>query len=176
MKRVSYIKRGLTGFFISAALILLDQFAKILAVSHLKGKENIELIPGFLELQYLENRGAAFGILQDKRWLLIIFTCIVLAAIAYVYLRKIPDEKRYRLFRLTVILLFSGAFGNFIDRLTRNYVVDFFNFLFIEFPVFNVADIYITAAALLLIIVGLFYYKEEDYEKIFSSSKKETRA
>lgn len=175
MKKKFYLKRGLTGLFLSASLILLDQFAKILAVSHLKEKNPVQLLPGVLELQYLENRGAAFGILEGKRWLLIIFTCIVLAAIAYVYLRKIPDEKRYRLFRLTSILLFSGAFGNFIDRLSRNYVIDYFNFLFIEFPVFNVADIYITAAAFLLIVVGLFYYKEEDYEKIFSSSKKETR-
>jgi len=57
--------------------------------------------------------------------------------------------------------------GNFIDRVFRNYVVDFFYFKLIDFPVFNVADIYVTVAAFAMIILGLFYYKEEDYNKIF---------
>ena len=59
------------------------------------------------------------------------------------------------------------ALGNFIDRVFRNYVVDFFYFKLIDFPVFNVADIYVTVAAFAMIILGLFYYKEEDYNKIF---------
>ena len=61
----------------------------------------------------------------------------------------------------------AGAFGNLIDRVARGYVVDFFYFKLIDFPVFNVADIYVTVAAFAMIILGLFYYKEEDYNKIF---------
>ena len=64
-------------------------------------------------------------------------------------------------------LMAIGALGNFIDRVFRNYVVDFFYFKLIDFPVFNVADIYVTVAAFAMIILGLFYYKEEDYNKIF---------
>ena len=69
---------------------------------------------------------------------------------------------------LICILFVSGAVGNFIDRITKNYVVDFFYFKLINFPIFNVADIYVTVAAFAMIILGLFYYKEEDYNKIYA--------
>ena len=69
--------------------------------------------------------------------------------------------------RICAVFIFSGAIGNFIDRLKLGYVVDFFYFKLIDFPVFNVADIYVTVAAFAMIILGLFYYKEEDYNKIF---------
>ena len=69
------------------------------------------------------------------------------------------------------ILFFSGAIGNFIDRVIRNYVVDFFYFRLINFPIFNVADIYVTVAAFAMILLGIFYYKEEDYNKIFPGKK-----
>lgn len=74
---------------------------------------------------------------------------------------KVPSDGRY------LYPVFAGALGNFIDRVFRNYVVDFFYFKLIDFPVFNVADIYVTVAAFAMIILGLFYYKEEDYNKIF---------
>ena len=67
------------------------------------------------------------------------------------------------------MMFFSGAIGNFIDRVRQGYVVDFFYFSLINFPIFNVADIYVTAAAFLLIFLCLFYYKEEDFEQIFPS-------
>ena len=95
------------------------------------------------------------------------FTLIVLCLIAYLYLKRIPDEKKFRPMDGICILFFAGALGNFIDRVFRNYVVDFFYFKLIDFPVFNVADIYVTVAAFAMIILGLFYYKEEDYNKIF---------
>lgn len=97
----------------------------------------------------------------------VIFTLVVLCMIAYLYLKRIPDEKKFRLMDGICILFFAGALGNFIDRVFRNYVVDFFYFKLIDFPVFNVADIYVTVAAFAMIILGLFYYKEEDYNKIF---------
>ena len=118
-----------------------------------------------LELSYLENRGAAFGIFQGKQWPLIIFTVIVLILIIYFYLMRIPAEKHFGLLNGIAILFFAGAIGNFIDRVTQRYVVDFFYFRLINFPVFNVADIYVTVAAVLLILCLLFY-KEEDFERI----------
>ena len=73
-----------------------------------------------------------------------------------------------------LILFISGAIGNLIDRCVNNYVIDFFYFKLIDFPIFNVADIYVTVAAGLFIILGLFYYKEEDFELLFPSKKRDT--
>ena len=90
-------------------------------------------------------------------------TVIVLIILIFLYIR-IPDTKRYTYMRLILILLISGAIGNFIDRCLHNYVIDFFYFKLIDFPVFNVADIYVTTAAVLLILLFVFYYKEEDID------------
>ena len=162
------IKKGIFGFVISFILILVDQLSKLSAIHHLMGKDPLVLIDGVFELRYLENRGAAFGILQDKKLFFVIFTIIVLCLIIYVYLKRIPCEKKFIWMDLICILFVSGAVGNFIDRITKNYVVDFFYFKLINFPIFNVADIYVTVAAFAMIILGLFYYKEEDYNKIYA--------
>lgn len=162
------IKKGILGFVISFILILVDQLTKLSAIHHLMGKDPLVLIDGVFELRYLENRGAAFGILQDKKLFFVIFTIIVLCLITYVYLKRIPCEKKFIWMDLICILFVSGAVGNFIDRITKNYVVDFFYFKLINFPIFNVADIYVTVAAFAMIILGLFYYKEEDYNKIYA--------
>lgn len=165
--------KAMIGLVITAILVVLDQMTKMLAVTYLKGKDAIVLIDGVFELRYLENRGAAFGIMQGKQWFFIVFTCVVFLIIVYFYLFRVPNEKRFRFINVICVLLFAGAIGNFIDRVMNNYVVDFFYFSLIDFPIFNVADIYASCAAIALIILGLFYYKDEDYEKIFPSKKKE---
>lgn len=173
MKKSSTLRRGVIGLIISAVLIVLDQMTKNFAVAHLKGQEAIVLWRDVFELRYLENRGAAFGILQNQRMFFLILTVVILIAIAYIYLKRIPEERRYVWFDVIAILFFAGAIGNFIDRFIQDYVVDFFYFCLIDFPIFNVADIYVTVAAVLLIILGLFYYKEEDFERIIPFGKKE---
>ena len=95
--------------------------------------------------------------------------------IAYVLL-KAPNKKRYIPLHLLLIVIAAGAVGNMIDRLRLNYVVDFIYFSLINFPVFNVADIYVTAATFLLFFLILFYYKEEELERIFHSGKRCGRA
>ena len=80
-------------------------------------------------------------------------------------------EKRFFFMNAICVLFFAGAIGNFIDRVMHNYVVDFFYFSLIDFPIFNVADIYVTVAAFAMIFLGLFYYKEEDFNQIFPSKK-----
>ena len=154
-------KKAFIGILCSVILIFLDQFTKYLAVQHLKDQMPVVLWKNVLELSYLENRGAAFGIFQGKQWPLII----------YFYLMRIPSEKHFGLLNGIAILFFAGAIGNFIDRVTQRYVVDFFYFRLINFPVFNVADIYVTVAAVLLILCLLFY-KEEDFERILPTKKK----
>ncbi len=168
-------KKGLLGAIIAILLIVLDYVTKQAAVARLKGQEAIVLWKGVFELRYLENRGAAFGMFQGRHLFLIIFTIVILVLIAYLYFKRIPAERRFFWLNLACVLFFAGAIGNFIDRICYNYVVDFFYFCLIDFPIFNVADIYVTVAAFVVILTGIFYYKEDDYERIFPSSKKKER-
>ncbi len=170
--KTNTLKKAVIGMILSVVLIVIDQMTKLMAIHGLMNQQPFVILDGIFELHYLENRGAAFGILQGKKAFFIIFTILVLAFIAYIYLKRIPDEKKFRLMDGICILFFAGALGNFIDRVFRNYVVDFFYFKLIDFPVFNVADIYVTVAAFAMIILGLFYYKEDDYNKIFPAKKK----
>lgn len=174
MKVNSKLRKGMIGLFISFVLIVVDQLTKSLAVAHLKAQEPIVLWKNVFELRYLENRGAAFGIMQNQRTFFLILTAVLLVIIAYIYIKRIPDEQRFIWLNIIAILFFAGAVGNFIDRFVQDYVVDFFYFCLIDFPIFNVADIYVTVAAALLIILGIFYYKEDDFERIFPSRKKES--
>ena len=109
---------------------------------HLKNQNPAVLIQNVFEFQYLENRGAAFSILEGKKWFFIPLTIAFLFVIVFLYLR-IPKTKKYFWFRAIAILFCAGALGNFIDRVRQGYVVDFFYFSLINFPIFNVADIYI---------------------------------
>jgi signal peptidase II len=170
--KTNTLKKAVIGMILSVVLIVIDQMTKLMAIHGLMNQQPFVILDGIFELHYLENRGAAFGILQGKKAFFIIFTILVLAFIAYIYLKRIPDEKKFRLLDGICILFFAGALGNFIDRVFRNYVVDFFYFKLIDFPIFNVADIYVTVAAFAMIILGLFYYKEDDYNKIFPAKKK----
>ncbi len=142
-------------------LLLIDLFTKNLATNFLREKPSVVLIPGVLELQYLENRGAAFGIMQNGQ---IFFSLIAIAAIiAIVYFRYLtPRTKHYRPLRVLLLFIIAGAAGNLIDRLTINYVRDFIYFSLIDFPIFNVADIYVSVGTFLLVILILFYYRSED--------------
>jgi len=121
------------------------------------------------ELRYLENRGSAFGMMQNKLIILIPVTVVVTLLILYLFFKKLPATRHFFWLNAVAVLFFAGAIGNFIDRVRQGYVVDFFYFSLINFPIFNVADIYVTAAAFLLIFLCLFYYKEEDFEQIFPS-------
>ncbi len=144
------------------ALTALDQFTKYLAVTHLEGKPPIVIIDGWLELMFLKNNGAAFGMLQNQKVFFVIIATVILLIIAYVLFR-LPDEKKYYIMHVLLVLIASGAAGNLIDRVRHDYVVDFIYFVIINFPIFNVADIYVTASTFVLVLVFLFYYKESDF-------------
>lgn len=154
-----------------ALLVLFDQMTKLWAIAALKGAGSIPLISGVLELLYIENRGAAFGILQNQRWFFLVITVVVLAALCW-FMPRIPKERRFLGLHICAYGIGAGAVGNMIDRIFRGYVVDFIYVKLIDFPVFNVADIYVTCAAVGLIFLVLFYYKDEDFERIFPSAGK----
>lgn len=156
-----YFFGGLLAFF----LILLDQATKYLAVAKLKDQPSVVILQGVFELHYLENHGAAFGVLQGKKIFFITVTIFMILLLTYVY-GRLPMERRFYPLHGICIALFAGAIGNFIDRILYNYVIDFFYFSLINFPIFNVADIYVTCAMALFIILFLFYYKEADLDHL----------
>ena len=161
------MKQGIKALIGCLLLVVLDQFTKVLALQNLKGQGPITIIPDVFQLLYVENRGAAFGILQNKQWVFQIITAIVLAALIWA-LPRMSRERHFLPLRLCLCFIGAGAVGNMIDRIFRGYVVDFFYFKLIDFPVFNVADIYVTTSAIVLIFLIVFLYKEEDFDRLFS--------
>ena len=149
-------------------LVLLDQWTKHLAVNHLMNKSDIILIPNVLQLHYLENTGAAFSMLEGKQTFFAVATPILLILLLIILFRM-PREKKYLYLDYIIVLVVAGAIGNHIDRVINNYVVDFIYFSLINFPVFNIADCYVTVSMILLLILILFYYKDEDLEEIKKS-------
>lgn len=151
------------GMLVFLAGVAVDQFTKYLAVINLKEKDPVILIKNVFQLQYLENRGAAFGIFQNQKIFFILIGVFMLM-LGMFFFTKMPFEKRYTPLRWCLIFIMTGAVGNMIDRICHNYVIDFLYLSLINFPIFNVADIFVTAATFVLLCLILFYYKEEDMD------------
>lgn len=134
-------------FAVAVFLIAIDQITKYLTVSYLKPLGNIDLIPDIFSLTYVENRGAAFGIMQNARWFFICLTIIVLVALSVYIIKKKPQGK---ILRISFALIYSGAIGNLIDRLFSGFVVDMLRVHFFDFPVFNFADCLVVIGTILL--------------------------
>ena len=147
--RASIIRTALLGVLLCGGLIAADLLTKLTASK--LGSREVVLIPGVLSLSYIENRGAAFGIMQGRQWLLIVISAVMIAAAVVFCIRRIRDT-RYRYLRVLTVFLVAGALGNMIDRIMLGYVRDFIYFKLIDFPVFNVADIYVTVSAVLILI------------------------
>ena len=174
-------------------LVIFDQVTKYFATIKLKANDAYVIINDVFELQYLENQSAAFSLdpvsiihhffpikafdenpalfLKTKMIFFIVLTAICIFLLIKLYLR-IPDIKRYMVLNGVIIVLVAGALGNLIDRIIHNYVIDFFYFSLINFPIFNVADIYVTCSVFVLAYLILFFLNEDDFEKIFPSKKK----
>ncbi len=150
----------LTVFFSGLFLISLDQFVKYWAVVYLKPVGTINVLDGLFALSYVENRGAAFGLMEGWRWLFIPLTVVVVAGLL-IYYARLPRARKYWAVRVPMMFILSGAVGNFIDRVRLAYVVDMFEFKFITFPVFNVADICLVCGTFAFAFVMIFIIKEE---------------
>lgn len=151
------------GLLITVLLTVVDQVTKYLASSHLIGTAGVSVIPGVFELFYLENTGAAFGMLDNRQWFFIIIAVLMAGAAVYVYLH-LPSESHYGGLRLVCILIASGAVGNMLDRILHGYVIDFLYFSLIHFPVFNVADCYVCVGAALAVILLFTLYRDDDFK------------
>ncbi|MCM1173973.1 MAG: signal peptidase II [Blautia sp.] len=164
-------KHLIADFVLIIILIIFDQLTKYLAVLRLKDKPAYKLIDGVLELNYLENKGAAFGMLQNQGVFFVFVAVIVLSVIAYI-LYKTPNARKYNLMHILLSLIAAGAIGNMIDRIRLDYVVDFIYIILINFPIFNVADMYVSFSTVILVLALLFYYKESDLSFISFNQKK----
>ena len=160
-------KNYLIAAFAVIVCVIFDQWTKMLAIANLKDQTPFVIWEGVFKLQYLENRGAAFGIFQNKQ-IYFIVSAIIIFIVAVWFYTKVPMNKRFLPIRICAVLICAGGIGNLIDRLRFNYVVDFFYFELINFPIFNVADIYVTLAAVALICLIMFYYKEEEIDSLFN--------
>ena len=145
----------------SVFLVFIDQISKAAALIYLKPIGSINFIDGIMNLTFVENRGAAFGILTGARWFFVLITIAVTIA-ALIYVKKyMPNRKEYGIVKFSIILILAGAWGNAIDRLFRGYVVDFFESVFIKWPVFNVADIYVVVGTFILAYAFIFIIKDD---------------
>lgn len=145
--------------------IVVDQVTKYYAVLQLKGAEAIAVIPGFLYLNYVENRGAAFGIFQDARIFFIVTTLLILLGLLY-FVRKHTLTK---LAKVSIALIIGGALGNFIDRIRWGYVVDMIDVVFgkvYDFPVFNFADCCVVVGTFLFAILVATNRYEVTHERV----------
>lgn len=162
------VLRACIFIFLILLLILFDQWTKILAAKYLRDINAFVLIPGVLELRYLKNTGAAFSMMANVsvfQSIMKVLTPLIVLCL-FVFLAFIPAKKRFRYLTIDLIFIIAGALGNYVDRLIRQSVIDFIYFSLIDFPIFNVADIYVTCSVIFLFFLILFYLKDEDLEEL----------
>lgn len=155
--------KKIIGIISMIGLVFLDQIVKAIVVDKMALGDGFAIINGVLHMQYVRNTGAAWGIFPNSILFFIVFALFVSLGLMYIYI-KLPLDKHFTILHWTMIVLIAGALGNLIDRIFRNYVVDFIYFKLIDFPVFNIADIYVTVSGIVLVILIMFYYKEEDFK------------
>lgn len=155
---------------VSLLLIVADQLIKWLAITHLQPITTYPIIEGILHLEYVENRGVAFGMLQNNKFISIGITGIMIGVIIYM----VFSERIFSMFseninkpfiKCTISIILAGGIGNFIDRIFRGYVVDYIYFVPINFPSFNLADVCITVGCILLLFYILFIEPKLDKNK-----------
>lgn len=168
MKRFIYLIALL--FFVG-----LDQVTKYLARASFMDGDSFVIIPKTLKLIYHENDGAAWGIFSGKPAFLICLTIVLATGITYIFF-KIPEDKKYIPMKIICAMVVAGAIGNnLIDRVLHGYVIDFIYFELIDFPVFNVADIFIVIGVILMAFLTLLKYKDEDFEFLKIKKKEQEK-
>lgn len=164
------IKIYTVPILIIGLLTALDQLTKFMITSSFELYESRPVIKNVLSFTYIQNRGVAWGMFQGKRVIFLILTAIILLLCFYIY-SNIADNPKYGILKANMIILMSGALGNLIDRIKLGYVVDFFEAKFIDFPIFNVADIYVVVSMIMIFILIIFKYSNEEFDEIIGSKK-----
>lgn len=158
---------NVVSLFVAGVLIFFDQFTKYLITRDLTGGKEIVIWKGVFKLVSHKNTGAVWGIMSNLTGLLVVISFVILGGIIFAFIKLPYSNRRLIPIKVITVLVFSGAVGNLIDRIRLKYVVDFLYFELINFPVFNVADCYITVSMFVLILLFIFYYRDEDFENIW---------
>ncbi len=159
----------LIWFIIMIGVIALDQITKWLAVEFLTKVDTFPIIEDVLHLTYLENKGAAFGMLKDNRWVFLLISTVAIIALL-IFIIKNPPKNKW--LGLGISFIVGGGIGNMIDRTCLGYVVDFIDFRLINFAIFNVADSFVCIGAVLVFIYIFFFYDEKRGENGTSTDSK----
>ena len=138
-------------------LVGLDQLVKYLVVQNISMGEHIPFLPHILDLTYVQNTGAAFSLFSEHTWLLAVISLVMSVLLAAALWKPLF---RHPFWRVALSLLLAGAIGNLIDRALQGYVVDMFHVLFMEFAVFNVADICVVVGGIAAMVYYLFFYEK----------------
>ena len=148
--------------------IFLDQLTKFLTSSFMELYESIPIIKDVIHITYIQNTGAAFGMMKDSRWVfMIVSTVMIIALSLYLYL----GHAESRIYGISLAMIVSGGIGNMIDRIALGYVVDMIDFTLIDFAVFNGADSFVCVGAGLLILALILDIIKESKEKKAGKSK-----
>ena len=140
------------------AVVLADQFTKALVVANIPLGGHVAFLPGFLDFTYVRNTGAAFSSFEGMQWLFALIFLVFTLGIFYEYFRKRMPFSNFE--RWMIAAIYAGGLGNMVDRLRLGYVVDMIETQFMEFPVFNVADCFITCGCIALFVSLGFFNKE----------------
>jgi signal peptidase II len=160
------------GFLITILLIILDQVSKILIFNTIGLHQPVPVIDGFFRLYGVYNTGAAFSILNDHSWILLMVS--IISTIIICYFMKDFSLKRRPLYSVSIVLILSGCVGNMIDRMFNNFCVyDFIELEFMNFAIFNIADCYLTVGVILMAIYLLFFDQKDPISLKMKSSKEE---
>jgi len=142
----------------AAVIVAADQFTKYLTVANIALYEDIPFIPGFLGFTYVQNTGAAFSSFEGQQWLFALVFAVFTGMIFWEYFKKPMGFTGFE--RWCIAAVYGGGLGNMIDRVRLGYVVDMIETKFMEFPVFNVADCFITCGCIALMVSLIFINKE----------------
>ena len=155
---------------------MIDQISKFWIVKNMVPyKDEKKVIDGVFSLRYIKNSGAAWGSFSGKTILLLVISIILIIALLYVY-KNIIFEKKYIELKICILFILGGAIGNMIDRIRLGFVIDFIEAKFINFPIFNFADICVTVCMFVVLALFLFKYKDEDMDIMFARNSKNTIA
>ena len=164
------------SLIVVAILVVIDQISKFWIVKNMVPyKDEKKVIDGVFSLRYIKNSGAAWGSFSGKTILLLVISIILIIALLYVY-KNIIFEKKYIELKICILFILGGAIGNMIDRIRLGFVIDFIEAKFINFPIFNFADICVTVCMFVVLALFLFKYKDEDMDIMFARNSKNTIA
>ena len=154
---------------VAAVIVVLDQITKALVVANIPLNGYVEAIPSLFHLTYIQNTGAAFSMLEGQRVFFFLITAVFLGGLVWCIVKKVFPKPYFWIFAVIA----GGAIGNFIDRLRLGYVVDMIAVDFMNFAIFNVADIFLTCGAAFMVVYALFLDPEEKKKRLEKKEKQD---